>query len=61
MESGLYPFQPARILGIVEIIYDLEDQNPVPEQKKTRGEIFSNRVVDAGQFPQPVPIQVFEV
>jgi hypothetical protein len=61
MESGLYPFQPARILGKGEIIHDLEVQNPVPEQKKTRGEKFSNRVVDAGQFPQPVPIQVFEV
>jgi hypothetical protein len=56
-----YPCQPARIFGKGEIIHDLQDPNPVPEQKKTRGEKFSNRVVDAGQFPQPVPIQVFEV
>lgn len=60
-ESGLFPYDPARILAKGEIIYDLQDPNPVPEQKKTRGEKFSNRIVDVGQFPQPVPIQVFEV
>jgi hypothetical protein len=39
-ESGLYPYDPARILAKGEIIYDIEDPNPVQHQKKTRGEIF---------------------